>query len=205
MNIALAATTFAVVIPAELPDKTFVSCIVLGSRYRPWPVWIGAASGLVLQAAVAVAAGRLLDLAPHRIVESVVAALFLAGAGVLLLGSEKGAEDAAASLAASEESQLDAAPRSPSGLRIAAITFGIVALAEIGDLTQVVVADLSARSSDPISVLVGAAVAFVLVSGFGVALGNRITRVVPLGIVRKISGAILLGLGIWTAVGAASG
>ena len=80
MNLGLAAATFAVVIPAELPDKTFISAVVLSSRHRPLPVWLGAATGLVAQAGVAVAAGRLLGLAPHRVVAAIVAGLFFAGA-----------------------------------------------------------------------------------------------------------------------------
>lgn len=61
---------------AELPDKTMIATIVLSSRSRPLPVWIGAALAMVVNAAVAVLAGRLLELLPHRWVEAVVAALF---------------------------------------------------------------------------------------------------------------------------------
>src|ERR1019366_5267360 len=68
------------VIPAELPDKTFISCLVLSSRHRPLPVWVGAVSALVLQAALAVVAGGLLTLLPKVTVRSVVAALFVGGA-----------------------------------------------------------------------------------------------------------------------------
>ena len=41
MNLAVAATTCALVIPVELPDKTFASCLVLSSRHRPLPVRSG--------------------------------------------------------------------------------------------------------------------------------------------------------------------
>jgi hypothetical protein len=37
VDLAIAATTFALVIPAELPDKTFISCLVLASRHRAPP------------------------------------------------------------------------------------------------------------------------------------------------------------------------
>lgn len=204
MNLGLAAATFAIVIPAELPDKTFISCLVLGSRYRPLPVWIGAAAGLVLQAGLAAVAGRLLGLAPHRVVEAVVAALFLAGAAYLLIGSEKGAEEAAGEIAAGEQARVSGAT-GPSDVKIAATTFGVIALAELGDLTQVVVANLSARYDDALSVFAGAAVAFVLVSAVGVAAGSTLTRFVSLALVRRASGTVLLGLAIWSAAGAAGG
>ena len=32
---AVALTTFAIVFPAELPDKTAIAALILGSRYRP--------------------------------------------------------------------------------------------------------------------------------------------------------------------------
>jgi putative Ca2+/H+ antiporter (TMEM165/GDT1 family) len=56
-----------------------------------------------------------------------------------------------------------------------------------------------------LSVFTGAALAFVVVSGVGVAAGRALTRLVPLDAVRKVSGLILLGLGIWSAVAAGTG
>lgn len=79
-------------------------------------------------------------------------------------------------------------------------TFSVVALAEFGDITQILIANLTARFKDPWAVFLGASVAFVLVSGIGVLGGRAIIRVVPLGIVRRISGLALLGLGIYTIV-----
>jgi len=210
VDLGLAAATFAIVIPAELPDKTFLSTVVLASRHRPLPVWIGAAAGLVGQAAVAVVAGRLLALAPHRLVAALVAGLFFAGAAYLILARSSAVEQRSGEIAAREDlllaTEADESPATPpvprSGVRIAAITFTVIALAEFGDLTQVVIANLSAKSRDAMSVLLGAALAFVVVSGVGVATGRTICRVVPLDVLRKLSGVILFGLGIWSAVAA---
>lgn len=201
MNLGLAAATFAVVLPAELPDKTFISSIILSSRYSPLPVWAGTACGLVLQAAVGVVAGRVLALLPHRAVEAVVAALFLLGAALLLALPERAGRDRARELA--ERRGEVAAP--PSFWRVAGTSFGIVALAEMGDLTQVVIANFTARSNDPLSVFAGASVAFLLVSGLGVAAGRTLVRHVPLTLVRRLSGLVLLGLGIWSLVQAVGG
>ncbi|MFZ0060287.1 MAG: TMEM165/GDT1 family protein [Acidimicrobiales bacterium] len=213
MNLGLAAATFAVVIPAELPDKTFVSTVVLSSRHRPLPVWSGAAAGLVAQAGVAAVAGRLLALAPHRVVAAIVAGLFVAGAAYLFSARGSAVERRSGEIASDEERRLapgdgDEPPRTGrhglSRWRIAAVTFLVIALAEFGDLTQVVIANLSAKSRDPLSVFCGAALAFVVISGVGVAAGRTITRAVPLDVVRKLSGVILLGLGVWSAVAAAT-
>ncbi len=217
MNLGIAATTFAVVIPAELPDKTFVSTVLLGSRHRAAPVWCGAAAALVLQAGIAAAAGRLVALLPHRAVDGVVAALFLAGAAYMLLGSSPSQVTSGTELADAARGTATGAAGPPtraswkrlaegsSSVRIATTTFAVVALAELGDLTQVVVANLSARDGDAASVFVGASVAFVLLSGIGVLAGRSIARVVPLALVRRISGAVLAALGVWSALGAAGG
>lgn len=253
MNLALAAGTFAVIIPAELPDKTFISAIILSSKYRPFPVWAGAAAGLVVQAAVGVVAGRLLALLPHRTVEGIVAGLFLLGAAYLLFVPERSAETKGAAAATGRDragrrrarggapasthgalasppgapgatGAADAVPPGPatrpavegpveegpveaarSPFRVALMTFGIVTLAEFGDLTQVIVANLTARSRDPWSVFVGAAAGFVVISAIGVAAGRTLTRYVPLALVRRLSGLALAGLGAWSLATALGG
>lgn len=198
MNLAIATTTFALVIPAELPDKTFISCLVLSSRHRPLPVWVGAVSALVLQAGLAVVAGGLLTLLPRLAVRSVVAALFLGGAAYLLATTER-AERKRGELLASGEEQSLADGRS-SFWRVTAITFAVIVVAEFGDITQVLIANLAAHYRDRLAVFSGAAAGFALASVFGVLAGRTITRWVPLAIVRRLSGLALFGFGIYTVV-----
>lgn len=235
MNVAIAATTFALVIPAELPDKTFVSCVILSSRHRPLPVWIGAALALILQAGIAVVAGGLLALLPHRAVQGVVTVLFLGGALYLLFVPEKSAVRRGEQLAEkgelkTSERAIDnatpapvhdgvhdddhdgdrdpdavASPSDLGNLRIVFTTFTIIALAEFGDITQILIANLTARDKDGLAVFVGAAAGFVVVSAIGVAAGRTITKWVPLSLVRRLSGLALLGLGIYSAVTLATG
>src|ERR1700744_5471868 len=59
MSLAVAATVFAVIFFAELPDKTALASLVLGSRYRPSYVFAGVAAAFTVHAALAVAAGTL--------------------------------------------------------------------------------------------------------------------------------------------------
>jgi putative Ca2+/H+ antiporter (TMEM165/GDT1 family) len=193
VNLGIAATTMVLIIPAELPDKTFISCVVLASRNKALPVWIGAAVALTAQALLGVLAGRLLELLPHTAVKIVVATLFMAGAVYLIFVPEK-AEEAKGERLADREIAV------ASNWRVLLTTFTIVALAEFGDITQVLVANLTARYRDPVAVFVGATVGFWIVSGLGVLSGKTITRIVPLAVVRRISGAALLGFGIYTLV-----
>ena len=43
MSLAVAATVFVLLFPAELPDKTGLASLILGSRYRPGFVFAGVA------------------------------------------------------------------------------------------------------------------------------------------------------------------
>ncbi len=95
MGLAAIITSFVIILPAELPDKTVIACLVLGSRYRPAYVFAGAAAAFAIQVALAVTAGGLLSLLPHQVTEIIVAVLFVVGAVILL--RQKQASDEATS------------------------------------------------------------------------------------------------------------
>ncbi len=78
-----ALTAFVLIVPVELPDKTFVATPVLSTRFRPLPVWLGVVAAFGIQCAVAVATGHLLGRLPDRPVQLAAAALFAIGAFVL--------------------------------------------------------------------------------------------------------------------------
>src|SRR5579863_8141732 len=116
-----------------------IAAIVLSSRYRPLPVWIGAAVAMVVNSALAVLAGRLLELLPHRWVEAVVAALFAAGALYLLLGKES---------AQTEEGE-EKADKVRSSRRVALGAFTVSVVADLGDRASVRSSNVVARDHNP--------------------------------------------------------
>jgi putative Ca2+/H+ antiporter (TMEM165/GDT1 family) len=195
VSLSILAITFGLIFVAELPDKTMIAAIVLSSRYRPLPVWIGAALAMVVNSAVAVLAGRLLELLPHRWVEAVVAALFAGGALYLLLVKEEVEE---------REGEEDA-EKLRSDRRVALGAFTVIVVAELGDLTQILTANLVARYHHAWSVFVGSSAALVTVMGVGVVGGRVLLRVLPLATIRKVAGVVLSGFAIFTAVQAATG
>jgi putative Ca2+/H+ antiporter (TMEM165/GDT1 family) len=194
MSLSVLALTFGIIFVAELPDKTMIATIVMASRYRPLPVWIGAALAMVVNSAVAVLAGRLLELLPHRWVEAVVAALFAGGAVYLIVVKESAEAEVG-------EAEAD---KVRSGRRVALGAFTVIVVAELGDLTQILTANLVARYHQAWSVFVGSAVALVSVMGLGVIGGRALLRVLPLSTIRKVAGFILAGFAIFTAVEAAT-
>ncbi len=86
MRVLTALTVFAVIFPAELPDKSLFASLVLGARLRPSWTWLGVSAAFVVHVLIAVAAGGLLTLLPHRVVTAVVMTLFAFGAGWMLFG-----------------------------------------------------------------------------------------------------------------------
>lgn len=185
-SIGVALTTFAVIALAELPDKTALASLVLGTRYRPAPVLIGIGAGFAVQVVLAVAAGSLLRLLPHRLLQVVVAALFLAGAAVLIF-SHKRAEEAA------EETR-----RTDRFWPAAWASFAVVVVAEFGDLTQVLIANLVARYHDPIAVGVASLAAMWAVSACAVIGGKALLRLVPVTLVTRAAAAVMIGLAGFT-------
>lgn len=199
LNIAVMAAVFAIVFLAELPDKSMFASLVLGSRYQPFRVWTGVAAAFVVHMAIAVLAGQVLaTLIPHRALEAVVAGLFVAGSAYLMVSSFRPEEHV--SLDASRQG-----PRPPTFLQIASMSFGVVFLAEWGDITQITVANLTARYADPLSVFLGATLALWAVAGLAVSVGAQVLKLIPMHWVQRISAVILLGFGVYSAIAAATG
>jgi Ca2+/H+ antiporter, TMEM165/GDT1 family len=184
------AVAFGVILLAELPDKTMIATVILAGRYRRLPVWLGVSAALGVQAAVAVAAGGLLSLLPQRITLALTAALFGVGA-VLMITSGLRSRHA-------PTSDIEATTKASGFWRIAAISFGLLFLAEWGDLSQLFTAGLAAQTGAPVSVFIGAWAALLTVSGLGVLLGTWLSDRVPLWLLRLGSGIVLAGLTVWS-------
>jgi putative Ca2+/H+ antiporter (TMEM165/GDT1 family) len=195
MSIDSAVRAFATVFPAELPDKTMVATVLLVTRYRrPLPVWGGAVAAFAIHVTVAVAAGKAISLLPDVPVNLAVAAMFLTGSVLLFRAARK-------------------APEPDSGLPMEETTghgallgsFGLILLAEWGDLTQLATASLAARSGDAIGTGVGALAALASVAAIAAAFGRQLIARVPLARINYIGAAVFLALAIWTLVELAIG
>jgi putative Ca2+/H+ antiporter (TMEM165/GDT1 family) len=196
VNATTILTVFVVVAVAELPDKTMIATVIMGSRGRPLWVWIGASCAFVVHVALAVTAGALLSRLPHTAVEIVVTVLFLAGALYLLFVPEQ-EEERGEGEAADEE------PR--RGRAIALSAFGVILVGEFGDLTQILTANFVAKTHEPASVAVGALTALVMVSAIGAFGGRALLRVLPLVVIRRGGGVILLGFAAYSIYSLATG
>lgn len=70
-------------------------------------------------------------------------------------------------------------------------------LAEVGDKTQLAVFALSARYRKPYHVFGGAVLGSVLATVIGITVGAYVTRIVPLSIIKTMSGFSFLALGAY--------
>jgi Ca2+/H+ antiporter, TMEM165/GDT1 family len=198
MSIAVVATVFALIVPAELPDKTFVATLVLATRFRGRSVFIGAALGLIVQAVIAVAAGSLVAQLPKTPVRAVSAAIFAIGAALMLRSmADPNAEEREV------ERELAETPAAPSEARVVATTFLVLFLAEWGDLTQLLTASLSAKYDAPLPVFVGSAAGLVAVAGLAVVGGKALLRVLPMLWIRRVAAAAFGVIAVLTALDAA--
>lgn len=201
IDLAVLATTFALILPAELPDKTFIATLVLATRFRHLWVWIGVAAAFFVQVLIAVVAGGLLALLPQRLVLGVTFTLFAVGAFILVKGglASRAAEQRSQQEKVDEVDQRAHGDATTSALRTMGISFLVLFTAEWGDLSQLLTAGLAARTGQPLSVFLGAWLALLLVSGVAVLGGSWLRSRVPLWRIRLVSGGILTILAVWTA------
>lgn len=80
------------------------------------------------------------------------------------------------------------------------VSTGVVALAEIGDKTQLLAFILAARFKRPLPIVLGILAATLVNHGLAGALGAWITANVAPAILRWVLGASFLGMAIWTLI-----
>jgi Ca2+/H+ antiporter, TMEM165/GDT1 family len=185
-DLRIFSTVFGVIFVAELPDKTALAALLLATRFKPLPVFVGAALALTVQSIVAVAAGGLLSLLPARPVHI--------GAGVVLLVSavimwRRKKETTELGAVKNEKSK-------PTFLRALVSTFSLIFVAEWGDLTQLGTAALAARYRSPVTVFSAATLALWAVAGLAVLVGNRAGALMDPDVTKRVAAVVFIVLGV---------
>ncbi len=183
-------SVFGVIFLAEHPDKTALAALVLATKYRPFPVFLGASLALTVQSLVAVAAGGVLSLLPARPVHVGAGLLFLVFA--VLMWRRKHDDD---------DGEAAAKATAPTFLRATAEVFGVVFIAEWGDLTQLGTAALAARYARPITVFCAATLALWCVTAIAVVAGNRAGKLLDPERTKKVAAVVFAALGVLLVVG----
>ena len=193
VQLGVVVAVFPIIFLGELPDKTMFASLVLSTRGRPAIVWLGAAAAFAIHVVIAVTIGvALFHLLPQRALEAFVAGMFLVGAALALREAVK------------ERQEQELVEREvASHRRIAVTAFLVIFIAEWGDLTQVLTANLAAHYHDGLSVAVGALLALWAVAALAVVSGQSVLRVINISTVRIITAIVLTGLAGWAAWSAA--
>jgi putative Ca2+/H+ antiporter (TMEM165/GDT1 family) len=182
-SLTIALTVFGLVFVAELPDKTALATLVLATRNRALPVFLGSAAALAIQSLVAVAAGQVFALLPARIVHIVAGVIFVISGVVMWMRHEDDGKGA-------DESKMK------GFWSTAWAVFLVVFIAEWGDLTQIATAALAARYRAPVAVFFGSTLALWSVAGIAAIIGNRAARFLNPHLTQRIAAVLFALVGV---------
>jgi putative Ca2+/H+ antiporter (TMEM165/GDT1 family) len=174
-------STFALIFLAEIGDKSQLVCVLLASRHRGIPVFLGASVAFMLLNILAVTVGAAASQAVPEWVLAILVALLFAFFGVKAL-LEQG----------DNGEQVDELP----GHGVFVVAFLMIFVAEFGDKTQLTVAALGA-AANPIAVYIGATTALITTTLFGVLGGKWLTQRVSAVTLHRIGGIFFLAFAVW--------
>ncbi len=173
-------TTFGLIALAELGDKTQLTVIALSAGYDRAKVFAGVILAFALVTGLGVLVGdgllRIVNPAFIKIIAGMVFVVF----GLWILLSREGCNE-------SKNTMLCNPLLS---------TFSMIALAEMGDKTQLSAVTLSAKYDSPYLVFLGALLALGLISLLGVLAGEKLCKIMPLSKIKMGAGALFILFGI---------
>lgn len=82
--------------------------------------------------------------------------------------------------------------------KLAAVAFGTLFLAELGDKTQLAVFSLAAENRQPWPVFIGASAALVVVTFLGAFLGGYLTKYISPSVLQLAAGLLFVAIGAFT-------
>jgi putative Ca2+/H+ antiporter (TMEM165/GDT1 family) len=190
VNLAVVFAVFPVIFLGELPDKSMFASLVMATEGRPRQVWLGASAAFAVHVVIATTAGvGLFAVLPRRGVDALVAVLFLVGAGFAWREAGRSTEEVA--------------ERDRPARTVFTTAFLVIFVAEWGDLTQILTANLAAHYHSPLSVGVGATAALWAVAALAVTGGQSLMRWVNTATIRKFTAVVLVvlaGYSAWSAL-----
>ncbi|MCX9025276.1 MAG: TMEM165/GDT1 family protein [Candidatus Methanoperedens sp.] len=183
MDINPLLTTFGIIALAEFGDKTQLTVIALSAGYDRVKVFTGVIFAFTLVTALGVLVGNTLFkfVSPELI--KIFAGLLFVAFGVWTLLSKKSCE--------ADKTNATTLTGNPL-----ISTFSMIALAEMGDKTQLSAITLVAKYDSPYLVFAGAVLALGFISLLGILAGKKLCEIVPLSKIRVGAGALFILFGI---------
>lgn len=186
MDLTPLISAFGIIAVAELGDKTQLAAMTLSTRYRAISVFAGAVLAVALVDGISILAGTAMaEFIPMQAIGLLGAAIFI-GFGIYAL--------------ISKESEKVKVRRGKFAILT---TFLMVVLMELGDKTQFSTLALAAKYSAPVLIFLGTVLAYVLMMGISVVVGNKLLRFLPPRYLKILSGALFLFFGVIFLLGVA--
>lgn len=167
--------SFGLVVASEMGDKTQLLALVLALRFKkPLVVMLGILAATLLNHGLAtLIGGWAANLFSPETLKIGLAALFLIFAAWILVPDKLDDDEAAGA--------------HHKGTNAFLVTTVLFFLAEMGDKTQLATLALGARFQSPVLVTIGTTMGMLVADGLAVVFGERLTKVVPLKVIRIIS------------------
>ena len=171
----------AIVALAEMGDKTQLLALVLAARFRkPWPIVLGILVATLVNHGLAGAVGAwVTTFIGPQMLRWILGASFIAMAVWMLIPDKL------------DEGDADGKPR----WGVFGTTLVAFFLAEMGDKTQIATVMLAAQYHAWFWVVAGTTLGMMIANAPVVWLGEKITKLVPLPIVHRVSAAVFAVLG----------
>ena len=83
---------------------------------------------------------------------------------------------------------------------VAATSFGVILLAELGDLSDIVIANLAAKYHDPVAVGIGSVLALWAVVALAIVGGRGLQRILPLRWITRLAALLMVVMAGFTLV-----
>jgi putative Ca2+/H+ antiporter (TMEM165/GDT1 family) len=185
------AVSFGVMFLAELGDKTQLLALNFGARHSLRLVAVGLTLGYAIANIVATVVGGVLGATlPERPIEIVGGLIFL-GFAVVALRNSRDDE----SIDGADDQTADVAPTRRDSIKLVASVATTIAVAEMGDKTQIATATLASQSS-PVGVWIGATLGAASSGMVGAVAGNLVGDRIPTRALHLASAALFALFGV---------
>jgi Ca2+/H+ antiporter, TMEM165/GDT1 family len=180
VSVAAVVAAFALVVLAEMGDKTQLLAMTFAAKYNPYKVLLAVFLATVGINALAVLAGQLLTTVIPLDIISFAASLSFIGFGLWTVHGE--------SLVSKE--------RGLSRFGIVATVAAAFFLAELGDKTQLATISLAAQYNNALGVLIGSTLGMLVADTVGIVIGVVFCRRIPQRVFKWFSVAIFVAFGL---------
>lgn len=183
----LLATYGAVLFAELLGDKSIYTISSLTMRFRIVPVFCGLSAAFMGKMLVAVLVGRTVSDLPGTLTAATSAVTFFVTAAVIWFKKDDG--------------KLPEREAGRSSARSALIAFAAIFFSEWGDVGQVTAATLTVQYKMPLLIWLSASLALMTKGLLSITLGVSITRYASKKVLRFVSVALCLTLGLFSIAG----